>query len=55
MDEEKTIPQMLEDIAKEMCDHYCKYSAQEPPEGKDENWLIEDDESPCNTCPMNRL
>lgn len=52
--EPKTISQMLEDIAHEMCDHYCKYSAMEPPEGKDENWLLDDD-SPCQMCPLQRL
>lgn len=54
MDEIKTIPQMLEEIAHDICDHYYKYSAMEPPEDKDENWLMDDD-SPCQMCPLQRL
>lgn len=52
--EPKTITKMLEDIAQEMCDGFCKYTAMEPPEGKDENWLMEDD-SPCQMCPLQKL
>lgn len=56
MDEKKTITQELEDICNQMCDSYCRYTCLvEPPEGKDENWLTEDDDSPCNTCPLSRL
>ncbi len=53
--ESKTITKMLEDIAQEMCEGFCKYTAMEPPEGKDEDWLVNDDESPCGMCPLNRL
>lgn len=53
--EPKTITQILEDVSNEMCESYCKYTHMEPPEGKDENWLTEDDESPCIMCPLNRL
>ena len=45
----------LEEIKMEMCDKYCKYPNQAPPEGKDEDWLLEDKESPCNSCPLLRL
>lgn len=51
----KTITKMLEEVMTEMCDSYCKYPLQEPPEGKDENWLGEDKDSPCNSCPLRRL
>ena len=54
MDEPKTITKMLEDIAQDICDHYCKFTEMEPPEGKDENWLLDDD-SPCQTCPLQKL
>ena len=50
-----TITQMLEDICQEMCQDFCRYTHMEPPEGKDDNWLTEDDDSPCNRCPLNRL
>lgn len=50
-----TIRQEIEKIAEEICDNYCKYPMQAPPEGKNENWLSEDDASPCLKCPLNRL
>ena len=52
MSEEKTITQQIHDIAGEFCNKYCKYPELPIPEGKDENWLMEDDDSPCNTCPL---
>ena len=55
MDNQKTISKELDEICQTMCDSYCKYPSMEPPEGKDENWLTDDDESPCNMCPMMRL
>ena len=45
----------VENMKSAMCDGYCKYPSQEVPEGKTEDWLIEDDDSPCLTCPMNKL
>ena len=55
MDDKKTISQELEKIHNQMCDSYCKYPSMKPPEGKDSDWLTEDDDSPCVTCPLNRL
>lgn len=52
---DKTISEQFEDIIQEMCDHYCRYAFEPVPDGKDEDWLIEDPESPCNNCPLNRL
>lgn len=55
MSEIKTITQQIEDICTEICDHYCKYPCQPIPDGKDEDWLMTDDDSPCINCPLNRL
>jgi hypothetical protein len=44
----------VENLKSDMCDRYCKYPSHVP-EGKTEDWLIEDDDSPCLTCPMNKL
>lgn len=46
---------ILENVKRDMCDGYCKYPLQEVPEGKTEDWMVEDDDSPCMTCPLNRL
>lgn len=51
----KTISEQIEDIKSNMCDNYCKYSNAPTPEGKSENWLFEDDDSPCKTCPLCEL
>lgn len=51
----KSVSEILEEVKAEMCNDFCKYTAQEPPEGKDEDWLVNDDESPCGICPLNRL
>ena len=44
------IPGMLEEIASEICDHYCKFS---------EQWNEEDgelmDSAICNNCPLVRF
>ena len=50
--ENKTIPQILQDVAEEMCQHYCKY-----PEVWDaEAAGVELSESDiCAACPLNRL
>lgn len=50
----KRIADILEEVKGDMCDNYCKYPTQTPPEGKDEDWLFDDD-SPCQTCPLNKL
>lgn len=45
---------LVEAVQQEMCDNFCKYPEMQPPEGKDENWLVEDG-SPCEKCPLNNL
>lgn len=45
---------MVDDYKSIMCDKYCKYPNQPIPEGKTEDWLIEDEDSPCNNCPLNK-
>ena len=50
-----TVSEQFEKLKEKMCSEYCKYPTMEIPEGKDEDWLIEDDDSPCNTCPLNKL
>ena len=54
MKKTKTVEQILEEVREEICDKYCKYPEQTPPEGKDDDWLMDDD-SPCLYCPMSRL
>ena len=54
-EEIKTITQQIEDICGEICDNYCKYPCQPIPDGKDEDWLMTDDDSPCVNCPLSRL
>lgn len=55
MDEPKTITEIIEEVCNNMCNDFCRYTCMEPPEGKDDNWLTEDDDSPRNECPLNRL
>lgn len=52
MQKEKTIPQILEEVASEICDHYCKYPDiwDEEKEGVT---LI--DSGICENCPLNKL
>lgn len=50
-----SISECIEQVKTEVCKDYCKYPNMEPPEGKDENWLFEEEESPCLTCPLNQL
>lgn len=49
MEEKKiqTIPQIIEEVKTEMCDHYCKY----PNEIKDDEELCDI----CGKCPLGRL
>lgn len=42
-------------VKSEMCDKYCKYPEKPIPEGKTEDWLWIDDDSPCINCPLNKL
>lgn len=51
----KTITSMFEKIAEEMCDKFCRYTHEGAPHGKPDDWLIEDEESPCRECPLNIL
>lgn len=55
MEDVKSVATMLQEIAEDMCNNYCKYPHQHIPDGKDEDWLTEDPESPCQKCPLNRL
>lgn len=50
-----SILETLEDVKQRMCDGYCKYAHSPVPEGKSEDWLFEDDDSPCINCPLNEL
>ena len=50
-----TISEHIEQVREKMCNEYCKYPQQAPPEGKGEDWLYSDDESPCIMCPLNQL
>jgi len=52
---EKSITEIIESVKEDICDKYCKYPCMTPPEGKDEDWLTMDKDSPCNTCPLLRL
>ena len=50
--EEKTIPQMLQEVVDVMCDKYCKW----PDEWNEEAKGMELSESDiCLNCPLNRL
>lgn len=49
-----SITEQIEEIKSEICDKYCKYPNQPIPEGKDEDWLFDDD-GPCMNCPLNKL
>ena len=55
MSEIKTITEQIEDICGEICDNYCKYPNMPIPDGKTEDWLFTDDDSPCVNCPLSRL
>ena len=51
----KTITKQLEEIFEDFCNNYCKYPVLPIPEGREDNWLSEDEDSPCETCPLNRI
>ncbi len=51
----KSITEQFEEIKEEMCDKYCKYPHQVPPEANQVEYLLTSDDSPCLTCPMTRL
>ena len=47
-----TIPQILEEVTKEMCDHYCKW----PEKWDEEKEGMELEESEhCLNCPLSKL
>lgn len=50
MAEEKKISEILEDIASEMCDHYCKYPIEYKPEEHDGVEIFDSDI--CRNCPL---
>lgn len=51
----KSISEQLEEVKNKMCDQYCRFPSMDPPEGKDADWLICDEYSPCNNCSLNQL
>lgn len=51
----KSIVEIIEEVAEEICVSYCKYPEKPIPEGKDADWLTLDDDSPCMNCPLDRL
>lgn len=42
----------VDKVCKRMCDEYCKWPNEPIPEGKEEGWLQEDEDSPCKSCPL---
>lgn len=56
MDKIISVSEVLEKVKADVCDRICKYPCSPIPKGKNEDWLIDDPESPCNTiCPLLRL
>lgn len=55
MEKEKKVTDILEEVIEAMCDRYCHFPSDPVSEGKDEDWLSFDSDSPCNTCPLNKL
>ena len=49
------INDVITSVVEQMCENYCKYPLMDPPEGHTDDWLMDDDDSPCKTCPLNRL
>lgn len=56
MEKEKTVPEMIQEIADKICNDYCKYPDQVRSQVKDiddaENTLIA---TYCDGCPLQRL
>lgn len=48
---EKTISQLLEEVANEICDHYCKYMHGSYLEEELDEVL----DKHCSICPLNKL
>ena len=48
---EKTISQLMEEVANEFCDNYCKYQAEYSSEKEFEEIL----DTHCSICPLRKL
>ena len=55
MEETKTVTEIIEKAGEDICMHYCKWPDKAAAEGRDEDWLTTDPESPCETCPLRPL
>lgn len=51
----KSITDILDEAKTKMCNQYCRYPFMQAPEGKDEDWLVTDPNSPCMNCPLDML
>lgn len=49
------ISETIEKTREIICNDYCKYPCQPVPDGKDQDWLYTDEDSPCMQCPLNEL
>jgi hypothetical protein len=47
-----SISKQIEEIKKQMCDDYCRYTNEGKTEGVE---VYEMENSPCDNCPLNRL
>ena len=52
MEEKPTINQIVEDVKKDICDHYCKWPEEWDAEA---NPNVEFVDAVCAYCPLNRL
>lgn len=50
--EVKTIPELLQEVVDDMCEHYCRYPKEWDAEA--EGYELEDSDI-CLNCPLNRL
>lgn len=57
MEEVKSIPKMMEDIASDMCDHYCKWPDAYVTDNEELDDLMTEKliAEHCDKCPMNIL
>ena len=51
----QSITDLLDDAKTKMCNEYCRYPFMPIPEGKDDDWLFMDPDSPCKNCPLDML
>ncbi len=51
MDETKSVRDIIDEVKRDVCNKICKYPMEE---GHEKDWLYKDN-SPCMTCPLNRL